>query len=969
MISDLSLNRRIRQAGLITSLVLVFAACSPTAEQPSAETASPIAVQPDSAVEINKSPNDKRNYRFLVLENQLRVLLVEDPDTDKAAASLSVLRGSYHEPAEFQGLAHFLEHMLFIGTEKYPDVDGYQQFISTHGGSSNAYTASDHTNYFFDIDPDQFEAGMDRFAQFFISPLLDPAYVDREKNAVHSEYQMQIKDDGWRVFSATKEAMNPEHPGSRFNIGNLETLGEGVNEALIEFFERNYSADQMILVALGNQPLDEMEAWVKPMFSGIENRNLGPAPITVEAFSADNVPKVLRVKTLKNENRISFNFPIPAVETHYRKKPAQYITNLLGHEGAGSLHQNLTRKGWISSLGAGTSRLDETNAYLSVDIELTDSGLDHLEEITGMLFAYIDMLNATDPQRWRYDEQATAAELSFRYQEQSSATGFVYRTSPALRLYPPEDVLAANYLMEEFDAALIKSYLAYLTPDNLITTISGPEVDTDQMEPWFKVPYALVPGGMAMATISDEQKAGLKLPVPNPFLPSDLVLLDNDELAPELRVDQPGLQLWLDLDTQFSVPRANQYLTLGIPGGLSSIEDMVTARLFERLLSDSLNEYAYPALLAGLGYQLSVTPAGFRLGVWGYSQKQKELLAAVLERFTSLEVDPDRFTVVKAELLRDWRNFANERPYQQTFTALNNLLVSSSWPATALAEALEPVTVETLDEWRETKLQRFSVIGLSHGNVDNTTLTSVAEIVKNHLTLAGFPLVMPDVTVVDDAYLLGIDIDHDDASMVLYRQDPEASYRARATSALAAAMLRQQYFTELRTEQQLGYVVSASNRTLRDRGGLAFIIQSPVASAAQLEDATRTFMAAQPTALEAMTEAQFEQHKAGLISRLTERDRNLRERTSRYLADLDVGDTGFDSQARIADLVADLSKADMLDYYQAVIADLDERRVLIYNQGKFNESPAEGIRLNSAVAFKQTAEPIAPEQAKPAAGD
>ncbi len=122
--------------------------------------------------------------------------------------------------------------------------------MGAHGGSSNAYTGADHTNYFFDIQPDYFHEGLDRFAQFFISPLFDSAYVDREKHAVHSEYQLQIKDDGWRAFSAQKSALNPAHPGSRFSIGTLETLGEGVNDALLDFFAKNYSANQMVMVTV-----------------------------------------------------------------------------------------------------------------------------------------------------------------------------------------------------------------------------------------------------------------------------------------------------------------------------------------------------------------------------------------------------------------------------------------------------------------------------------------------------------------------------------------------------------------------------------------------------------------------------------------------------------------------------------------------------------------------------------------------
>ncbi|MFM7119786.1 MAG: insulinase family protein, partial [Gammaproteobacteria bacterium] len=204
---------------------------------------------------VRQSPNDNRRYRYRTLANGLRVLLVSDPDTDKAAASLVVFRGSHHDPAEYPGLAHFLEHMLFIGTEKYPEVDAYQHFIGQHGGSSNAYTAGDHTNYFFDIQPAYFEAGMDRFAQFFIAPLLAADYVEREKNAVHSEYQMQLRADNWRANAVLGVALSPKHPEARFNIGSLDTLGDGVDAALRTFLQTHYSADQMALVALSNEPL------------------------------------------------------------------------------------------------------------------------------------------------------------------------------------------------------------------------------------------------------------------------------------------------------------------------------------------------------------------------------------------------------------------------------------------------------------------------------------------------------------------------------------------------------------------------------------------------------------------------------------------------------------------------------------------------------------------------------------------
>ncbi|MFN2331457.1 MAG: insulinase family protein, partial [Halomonas sp.] len=81
------------------------------------------------------SPHDSRDYRVLTLENGLTALLVSDPDADKAAASMNVSVGSAQDPEDLDGLAHFLEHMLFLGTEPFPEADAYQGYISRRGGS------------------------------------------------------------------------------------------------------------------------------------------------------------------------------------------------------------------------------------------------------------------------------------------------------------------------------------------------------------------------------------------------------------------------------------------------------------------------------------------------------------------------------------------------------------------------------------------------------------------------------------------------------------------------------------------------------------------------------------------------------------------------------------------------------------------------------------------------------------------
>src|SRR5690606_13984295 len=96
------------------------------------------------------------------------------------------LIGSFHDPENIPGLAHFLEHLLFMGTEKYPEENDYAKFLNEHGGSSNAFTASEHTNYFFDVNCAHLEGALDRFAQFFICPLFLEGCTEREMQAVDS---------------------------------------------------------------------------------------------------------------------------------------------------------------------------------------------------------------------------------------------------------------------------------------------------------------------------------------------------------------------------------------------------------------------------------------------------------------------------------------------------------------------------------------------------------------------------------------------------------------------------------------------------------------------------------------------------------------------------------------------------------------------------------------------------------------
>ena len=150
--------------------------------------------------EIRKNDLDKHNYRYIKLKNEIKCMLVQDKSTTKSAAFCFVNSGSLNDPPEVNGLAHFCEHMLFLGTEKYPDDTAYINYLTSHGGSRNAATGEDFTYYYFDVKNEALDGALDIFSEFFKKPQFTEKCTRREMEAVESEFKKNLNDEGRRII-------------------------------------------------------------------------------------------------------------------------------------------------------------------------------------------------------------------------------------------------------------------------------------------------------------------------------------------------------------------------------------------------------------------------------------------------------------------------------------------------------------------------------------------------------------------------------------------------------------------------------------------------------------------------------------------------------------------------------------------------------------------------------------------------
>ncbi len=245
------------------------------------------------------------------------------------------------------------------------------------------------------------------------------------------------------------------------------------------------------------------------------------------------------------------------------------------------------------------------------------------------------------------------------------------------------------------------------------------------------------------------------------------------------------------------------------------------------------------------------------------------------------------------------------------------------------------MTPSSLLQWREKALAKVGVTALLHGNIDKERTSALKRSLKAHLELAAIPATTPLIRPVTEAETQIVAVDHDDSATVLYVQGDNESHAEQARFGMLAQLLRSPYFTALRTEQQLGYVVAATNGRMHKTPGLVFIVQSPVASSAQVRQSTLEFVAAYEEELTSMAAEEFTAAKAGYLNELREKDKNQHDRAGRYWGDLLLDITTFDGRERVAVEVEKLSQGEMTQAVRELNTKLSNAYFEVSSPGKF----------------------------------
>ena len=897
----------------------------------------------DAEPAVIVSPNDDRDYGLIELDNGLEVILVSDPNAEKSAAALSVGLGAASDPEEYPGMAHYLEHMLFMGSTQFPEPDGFMAFTAEHGGMTNAYTGLDITNYMMMVENDAFAEALDRFSSFFTDPLLDPIYIDKEKNAVNAEWSMRREQDFRIIYRLARQLLG-DHPANRFQIGNLESLADktegGLHAATVAFFEQYYSANLMKASLIGNLPLETLQALAERHFGEIPNKQAVKPEMSAMIDFAEVGAKRVHYAPQDDTRELRLDFIIDNNSDLYDTKPSEYLSYIVGSEMPDTPAVRLRDLGWASALRVSADPARYGNYGLfTFSVQLTPEGLAHREDITAMLLGYLNMLREQGIDDRYAEEFGTSMANRFRFLEKMDDFSYAHELTRAMQTYPARFAIEAPYRFTGFDKEAVEAVLAQLVPQRLhVWEIDQAQAVSESLyfyEGQYAVEPLVVPDAAALALQTADYR--LALPAQNQLLPQQFELAVTDS-TPDLVIDEPGLSVWLQGSEAFAdLPRGYAQVYLNSPLRQQQVEAAVMLLLWSDLYGLEQTALINEAGIAGMGLSLGLDE-GLRLSISGFTDKQPALLATAL---AALRIDPSAQSLDQAvdRFVRGLENRKRELPFRQLGRTLSSLTRTGFYDEASLLDAVAKVTPARFNAFVETVLETALVRVYLFGNYDAAFAQTLAATLRSALpaqrsAATAYARERVYSPVPGQTLVKNTDLPVEDLGMMLLYAAPEASVANEAIGRVLARHLRNRAFDTLRTEEQLGYAAGGLTTTLQDHPMVGFYIQTPVKTPVEMLARFEAFAEEYADMLDELTPEQFANLKSGVLTQLTEPPTNLSDEAGPFIGDWNRERYDFSSRMKMIAAVEAVSLAAIRDYYRETVLSEAPSRILIQMRGE-----------------------------------
>ncbi len=613
---------------------------------------------------------EQGRYDSFELDNGLKVLIVQNKDSDMSGASISVAGGQMSSPEHLQGLPHLLEHLVFLGSKSYPGTGDWHQFVSQNTGWSNASTLSDLTRFQFQVQNRALEEGLARLSSMLFSPNINDDTIKIGLSEVDKEFASK-KDNEWQgILSVIRENVNAKHPGAKFGIGNKDSLAAStieLKEALTKYQEQYYNPRNMSLAVYTNADPKSMRAYIERTFtkdsSLIEQvayyfssllESFDDKPSDLPLFSQETQGSLISIQTTSQGHSLDLRFEMPPAIDAHTSALYQVIAELIGDETKGSIIARLKQLGLAAELNT-VFQGDGQNEVLDLYIRLTDQGRSSTDDVIAVVFDYINMLSSKEIPAYVQTERAQLLAWKKAVDGRQEVGDWLGELSNDMLRKPQVDWVAYKYGATQFTLAdVTRAITPWLKPERMQAILSSPTVKGEHETPYFNTKYSVAKfdAEKLKSWTSSRNSNELGYPKSNPYLNG----WDGHTIAPgKVTVGQrikniKSVDFKNSLDATVVVNVSSPKIS--ISEEQSNAYDLAQKLILMSRFETALGDQQYFASQAGYRLQTEYFFGGVKLTFTGRREGIGKYMADVMQAALKLQIDQTEYDSITKHALQ-----------------------------------------------------------------------------------------------------------------------------------------------------------------------------------------------------------------------------------------------------------------------------------------------------------------------------
>ena len=871
---------------------------------------------------IDIPPNETRIFKSGILANKLKYVIIQDKSDDISHVSMAVKVGSLDEPMEYMGLAHFLEHMLFLGSEKYKNESHFEETLKLNGGSCNAYTGTYETVYFFNVlnkDNHSLKEVLQVFSHFFIDPLFNKSSVEREINAINSEHLKNQNDDFWFTRQVIYNLSKKKSGINRFSTGTLETLGSHdltkLREEMIKFYNLYYCSDNMCLTIQSNSDIDVIEKIID-LFSLIPNKQ-AKETVQINTGKYDRMNLEYQMIPTNDINEIIYFWDIPTFNTYLNNCAINVIDNIFEYNGINNLKYVLKRKGLATNV-VGTYL--EEGIYILKIIMCNCDSIDDIKKINNIVKNYLNFIQDTN---WDaiYKYMIGKYNLNYLYDTKISNSDLVNRISVNLHYYNSRDVYKGSSVIIKPDIKILRDLVKMLQFDKLnIIYFTKTKIDDEAYLNLIQDKYYLKKYGKLTKTFIDNKsnKYNFTIDLDKKYLAIEPSIIKNlDKYSIPSLIDT---RLWYGGSSKFNEPFVYGLIYLSHTHLVNNIENYILTTLSCSILNQYIAEIYSQQF--ELGYSISFSVSSIdgivTLSIVGLNSEYTVFFNKVINTIKSIKVEDVIIKLTIDKLKENLININNKSPWEYINYIIGIEKYKYQYNNNDMINTIDKLLTFDYKVLIAKRIKRIShMIGLSITTIIYGNINKDIPIIKS----IELPPVIPLPLLLTDTDVKHPNKDENNKLVMFSLPCGIFTPNNAAQYIILSLLLEQPTYQFLRTKNQLGYLVKSSLTFDNLNYNISIKVQSTL-DIKFIETKMHEFIKWFIEYLDKLDSQLFDKIKDSAIGLLLSKPTNMNELMNKYIGEIRNRTYIFNRNELIAKQIKTIDVNIIKKLYNAIIKKL-----------------------------------------------